>query len=111
MTTDVNSQSIMDANILIGPNFLDWVKNLRIVLKRARLAYVINKPLPKSPAINAPESFQGAYQKCLVDSARARLIIHTSMSPEFQKQYKTVDAYSTYNSKLLPSFNILDFFH
>ena len=73
----------MDADILTGPNFLDWLKNLRIVLKRERLAYVIVEPIPESPAVDAPESVQRAYQKRLVDSARAGLIIHTSMSPEF----------------------------
>ena len=55
MSTNVNSQSIMDANILTGPNFLDWLKNLRIVLKRERLAYVIVEPLPESLATDAPE--------------------------------------------------------
>ena len=43
---------------------------------------------------DTPKSFQRAYKKHLVDNARAELIIHTSMSPEFQKRYKTVDAYS-----------------
>ena len=86
MSTNVNSRSAMDANILIEPNFLDWLKNLRIVLKRERLAYVITKPLPESPAFDAPESVQRAYKKRLVDSARARLIIHLFISPEFQKQ-------------------------
>ena len=67
---------------------------MRIVLKKERLVYVIVEPLPESPTANTPESVQGVYQKHLVDSARAGLIIHTSMSLEFQKQYKTVDAYS-----------------
>ena len=91
---NVNLQSIMDANILTGPNFLDWLKNLRIILKRERLAYVIVQPLPQSPVADALESVQRTYQKHLVDSVRTGLIIHTSMSPEFQKQYKTVGAYS-----------------
>ena len=56
MSTNVNSQSIMDVNILTKPNFLDWLKNLRIVLKRERLAYVVIEPLPESPAADAPES-------------------------------------------------------
>ena len=56
MSTNVNTQTIMDANILTGPNFLDWLKNLRIVLKRERSAYVIDEPIPKSPAVDAPES-------------------------------------------------------
>ena len=82
MSTNVNSQSIIDANILTGPNFLDWLKNLRIVLKRERLADVIVEPLLESSATDALER---AYQKRLVDSERARLIIYTSMSLEFQK--------------------------
>ena len=83
MSTNVNSQSIMDANILTRPNFLDLLKNLRIVLKKERLTYVIIEPLPESPAVDALESLQRAYQKCLVDSERAGLIIHTSTSPKF----------------------------
>ena len=59
-----------------------------------KLAYVIIEPLLESLDVDAPENVQRAYQKRLVDSARARLIIHTSMSLEFQKQYKIVDAYS-----------------
>ena len=94
MSTNVNSQSTMDANILTEPNFLDLLKNLRIVLKRERLLYVIVEPLPQSPAADAPESVQRAYHKRSVDNARPILIIQTSMSLEFKKQYKTVDSYS-----------------
>ena len=79
MSTNVNEQTVMDDKILIGPNFLDWLKNLRIVLNEEKLAYVITKPIPGSPTADAPESVQRAYQKHLVDSARAGLIIHTSM--------------------------------
>ena len=61
MSTNVNSQSEMDANILTGLNFLDWLKNLRIVLKMERLTYVIVKPIPESPVADAPKSVQRAY--------------------------------------------------
>ena len=54
MSMNVNSQSIMDANILTKPNFLDWLKNFRIVLKKEILAYVIVEPLPESPVVDAP---------------------------------------------------------
>ena len=81
----VNSQLIMNANKLIGPNFLDLLKNLRIVLKRERLAYVLVESLLQSLATDAFKSIQRAYQKPLDDIARAGLIIHTSMPPEFQK--------------------------
>ena len=94
MSTNVNAQTEIDDKILTGPNFLDWIKNLRIVLNEEELAYVITKPIPISLTADAPESVQRAYKKHLVDSAKAGLIIHTSMSPKFQKRYKTEDAYS-----------------
>ena len=94
MSINVNTQSVMDDKILTGPNFLDWLKNLRIVLNEEELAYVITKPILGSPTTNAPKIVQRAYKKHLVGSVRAGLIIHTSMSPEFQKRYKTEDAYS-----------------
>ena len=56
MSMNVNSQSITDANILTEPNFLDWLKNLRIVLKRERLAYVIVEPIPESTTVDALDS-------------------------------------------------------
>ena len=43
---------------------------------------------------NASENVQRAYQKRLVDNAKAGLIILTSMSPKFHNQYKTVDVNS-----------------
>ena len=92
MLTNVNLQTVMDDKILTGPNFLDWLKNLRIVLKEEKIAYVITEPIPGSPTADAPKSVKRSYKKRLVDSVRAGLIIHTSMSPEFQKRYKTEDA-------------------
>ena len=94
MSMNVNVQTIMDDKILIGPYFLDWLKNLRIVLKEEKIAYVIVKPIPEFLTVDAPESVQNAYKKHLIDSVRVGLFIHTSMSPEFQKRYKTEDAYS-----------------
>ena len=70
MSTNVNLRSIMDAEKLTSPNFLDWLRNLRIVLKMERLTYVLVETLSQSLAINASEIVQRAYQKRLVDSAR-----------------------------------------
>ena len=63
MSMNVNVQTIMDDKILIRPNFLDWLKNLRIVLKEEKIAYVITEPIPESPTTDAPESVQNAYKK------------------------------------------------
>ena len=55
MSTYVNLRSIPDMNKLIGPNFLDWLRNLRIVFKAKLIAYVLDEPLPKSPTVDASE--------------------------------------------------------
>ena len=93
MSINMNLRSIMDADKLNGPNFLDWIKNMRIVLQREKIAYVLVDPLPHSPIVDAFERVQRAYQKHLVDSARVGLFIFTSMSPKLQKQYKAMDVY------------------
>ena len=94
MSTYVNLRSILDTNKLIGPNFLDWLRNLRIVLKAERINYALDEPLPKSPTVESFERVQRAYHKHLVDNVWARCVMLTSMSPELQKQYMVVDAHN-----------------
>ena len=48
MSMNVNVQTVMDDKILTRPNVLDWIKNLRIVLKEEKIAYVITEPIPES---------------------------------------------------------------
>ena len=87
MSTYMNLRSILDTNKLIRLNFLDWLRNLRIVLKAKRIAYVLDESLPKSLAVDAFERVQRAHQKHLVDNAWAGCIMPTSMSPKLHKQY------------------------
>ena len=39
-----------------GTNFLDWYRNLRIVLKQERKEHVLDQPVPDEPAANAPKA-------------------------------------------------------
>ena len=67
MSTIVNLRAILDANKLTGANFLDWLRNLGIVLKAKRITYVLDGPLPISPAVDASDEDQKACQKHLDD--------------------------------------------
>ena len=67
MSTIVNLRAILDANKLTGANFLDWLRNLGIVLKAERITYVLDGPLPISPVVDASDEDQKAYQKHLDD--------------------------------------------
>ena len=80
MSTIMNLQSILDANKLTGTN-MDWLGNLRIVLRAENIAYVLDAPLPVSPSVDAYVGDQIAYQKHLDDSIITVCIMLASMSP------------------------------
>ena len=40
---------IVDANKLTGPNFMDWLRNLRIVLTYERITYVLDEIMLEPP--------------------------------------------------------------
>ncbi|KAJ8761575.1 hypothetical protein K2173_004351 [Erythroxylum novogranatense] len=69
----------MDSNKLTGPNFLDWLRNLRIVLRSEELGYILDVPLPDAPAVDASDEDQKAYRKHLKDSDMATCIMLASM--------------------------------
>ena len=61
-------RSILEKDKLNGTNFLDWYKNLRIVLKQERKEYILDQPVPDEPAANAPRAQKDAHSKHLNDS-------------------------------------------
>ena len=89
----MNLRSILDANKLTWANFMDWLRNLRIVLKAKMIAYVLDDPLLESPTVDAFVEDQIAYQKHLDDSVIIACIMLASMSPELQKQHEAMTAY------------------
>ena len=54
-------RSILENDKLNGTNFLDWYRNLRIVLKQERKEYILDQPVPDEPAANAPKAQNDAY--------------------------------------------------
>ena len=93
MSTIMNLQSILDANKLIRTNFMDWLRNLRIVLRAENIAYILDAPLLVSPSVDASVGDQIAYQKHLDDSIIAACIMLASMSQGLQKQHEAMTAY------------------
>ena len=84
MFSNVNLRSILDNNKLINPNFLDWFRNLKIVLMIEKIVYVLNRSLPKCPHVDASNSDQNAYQKHVLDSKIASCIMCASMITKLQ---------------------------
>ena len=45
-----------------GSNFVDWLRNLRIILTAAQKVYVLNAPLGDPPAPTAPADVLNVWQ-------------------------------------------------
>ncbi|KAK8600812.1 hypothetical protein V6N12_050660 [Hibiscus sabdariffa] len=48
----ISLRSLLEKEKLYGINFLDWFRNLRIVLKQERKEYVIEEAVPNDPGPN-----------------------------------------------------------
>ena len=94
MTTNLNLRSIMETNKLTESNFLDWYRNLRIVLKSEKLLYVLEAEIPPPPAEDAPAEEHEVHRKHKEDSDAAQCIMLASMNSELQKQHEHMDAHT-----------------
>ena len=86
-------RSVLEKDKLTGTNFLDWFRNLRIVLKQERKLYVLDEPLPEEPVDNAPGAEKNAYEKHHNDSIDVACLMLATMSFELQKDLEIMEAY------------------
>ena len=68
-------RGIMDANRLTGPNFSDWLRNLKILLKSERIAYVL-----EGDGLVEPNGYYVAYKpitfSCILFTLIEMIFIH-----------------------------------
>jgi hypothetical protein len=91
-------RSILDKDKLTGFNFLDWYRNLRIVLKHEKKAYVLEGPVPDSPASNASKAVKDAWGKHVDDSSDVGCLMLATMAPELQKTFEFYTAFDMIES-------------
>lgn len=82
MSNHMNLRGILDANKLIGPNFFDWHRNLRIIFKHEKIRYVLEQPLLEVPTENFTKEKVAAYNKHSDDDNTAACVMLAAMSPE-----------------------------
>ncbi|XP_052881000.1 uncharacterized protein LOC128289273 [Gossypium arboreum] len=92
-TNTLSLRLVLEKDKLNGLNFLDWFRNLRIVLKQERKLYVIEKSLPDEPPANASRANKDAYKKHLDDMVDVGCLMLATMNPELQKQHEDMVAY------------------
>ncbi|KAK9018566.1 hypothetical protein V6N11_001537 [Hibiscus sabdariffa] len=89
----ISLRSLLEKEKLNGINFLDWFRNLRIVLKQERKEHVIEEPVPDEPAANAPRADKDKFKKYMDDMVDVGCLILATMDSELQKQHENMVAY------------------
>ena len=87
-------QSILEKDKLNGTNFLDWYRNLRIVLRQERKEYILNQPILEEPTASAPRAQKDVYNKHTNDSVDVTCLMLGCMESKLQKQLIEMEAYT-----------------
>ena len=75
-------RSILEKEKLNGNNFLDWYRNLRIVLKAEQKFYHLEEPLPEAPAANATAAVRNAHTRRSNEQQEGACLMLASLIPE-----------------------------
>ena len=62
MPSSLSLRDILDANKLTEPNYVDWLRNLRIILNQEKVSYIIDSSGPDVIGDNATEE-KTTYEK------------------------------------------------
>lgn len=76
---------------LVGANYDDWYRNLRIVLMHEKLRYIIDKPAKTAPADPNDVETTKTYLKYLDEYLSAKCIMLASVSLELQRQHENME--------------------
>ncbi|KAL5556402.1 hypothetical protein UlMin_038638 [Ulmus minor] len=79
---------ILNQNKLNGDNFVDWKKNLMIVLSFKKHKYVLEHKCPPIPGENTPNAELMTYANWLDSNEIACCYIMASMNSVLQKQHE-----------------------
>ncbi|VFQ94215.1 unnamed protein product, partial [Cuscuta campestris] len=92
-TNNLALRSILDEDKLNGTNFVDWQRNLCIVLRMDEKEYVLENPIPPAPPANAPKAVKDAYEKHVKDDNQVSCVMLATMIPKLQKQHEDMKAH------------------
>ncbi|KAJ9553514.1 hypothetical protein OSB04_017559 [Centaurea solstitialis] len=92
-TKNISLRSILEKDKLTGSNFLDWERNLMIVLRHERKWYVLEEPLGEAPPANAPAAARNAHKKHSDDLLDVACLMLATMSPDLQAGLINTNAY------------------
>ncbi|XP_071738809.1 uncharacterized protein [Rutidosis leptorrhynchoides] len=86
-------RSILEMEKLNGNNFIDWYRNLQIVLKSERKLHHLENPLPEAPPETASATVRNAYTKQYNEQLEVACLMLASMTSELQRNLMDYNAY------------------
>ncbi|KAJ9553749.1 hypothetical protein OSB04_017794 [Centaurea solstitialis] len=92
-TNNLSLRSILEKDKLTCSNFLDWERNLQIVLRHERKWYVLEEPLGEAPPANTSAAIRNAYQKRLDDLLDVGCLMLATMNRELQTGLMNTNPY------------------
>ena len=94
MASSLSLRGILDTNKLIRSNYVDWLRNLKIILTQEKVSYILDIPAPDSLEKDAFEEDRITYKMWKDDSVTVKCIMFVSMSNELQRQHEDMDVFS-----------------
>ncbi|KAD5960196.1 hypothetical protein E3N88_11668 [Mikania micrantha] len=85
-------KSILEKDKLNNTNFLEWHRNLKIVLKFAKKHYVLEGPVPNEPECNTATA-RKAWEKHNEDAIEVACLMQATMSSDLQKNMEDMGAF------------------
>ena len=96
--------TILTQNKLTGNNFIDWKRNLDIILTAEDHAYVLTTPYPKELAAGAIAAARREFKKWRKSNGMARCYNLASMAGILQHQFQSNDSASAIMSNFKEMF-------
>ena len=78
--------TILNQNKLIGSNYVDWKRNLDIILTAEEHKFVLNQPCPNFPSLDAPSEEKQRYDRWQKSNEMAKCYILVSILNALQYQ-------------------------
>ena len=86
-------KGLLEKDKLTGLNFMDWFRNLRIVLNMEQKLRAIEEPLPNAPDEGANRAAHTDYNKRKKESDEVACLMLATMVPDIQKNMENLGAY------------------
>ena len=83
--------TILSQNKLTRSNYVDWKRNLDIVLTDEEHKYVLTQPCPSFPSLDAPLEEKQRYNRWQKSNEMAKCYILSSISKVLQHQMQDVE--------------------